>query len=180
MSNEFAIICVSIIKLNTGFPGDPVLKNLPANAKDTGNVGSISGSGRSPQVGNGNTFQYSCLENSTDRGAWLPMAHGVTKSWTRVSTHTYWTCRSLIFSIRNKTTSSILLDKCLYNVMYNILWLHFQIWFTEIHNIAEIIKKKKKNAWKTLSSWLSLSKIDSSYSPVSSLEGNLTFHSCWC
>ena len=129
--------------MNIGFPGNTVLKNLPANAEETGNVGSISESGRSPQVGNGNTFQYSCLENSTDRGAWRPIVHGVTKSWTQLSTHTYWTCGSfLIFSIRNKTTSSILLDKCLYNVMYNILWLHFQIWFIELYNIAEIIFKK--------------------------------------
>ena len=44
-----------------------VVKNLPANAGDTG---SISRSGRSPGVGNGNPLQYSCLENPMDRGAW--------------------------------------------------------------------------------------------------------------
>ena len=44
-----------------------MIKNLPANA---GNVGSISASGRSPGVGNGNPLQYSCLENLMDRGAW--------------------------------------------------------------------------------------------------------------
>ena len=46
-----------------GFPGDAVLKNPPANAGDTRDVGSIPGLGRSPGVGNGNPLQYSCLEN---------------------------------------------------------------------------------------------------------------------
>ena len=48
----------------------PVVKNLPASAGDGRNVGSIPESGRSPGVGNGNPLQYSCLENSMDRGAW--------------------------------------------------------------------------------------------------------------
>ena len=48
----------------------PVVKNLPASAGDGRNVGLIPGSGRSPGVGNGNPLQYSCLENSMDRGAW--------------------------------------------------------------------------------------------------------------
>ena len=52
-----------------GFPGGPVVKNPPANAGDTRDVGSIPGSGRSPGE-NGNSLQYSCLENSIDRGAW--------------------------------------------------------------------------------------------------------------
>ena len=52
-----------------GFPGGSVVKNLPANAGDTGDVGSILGSGRSPG-GNGNPLHYSCLENPIDRGAW--------------------------------------------------------------------------------------------------------------
>ena len=47
--------------------GFPVIKNMPVNA---GDVGSIPGSGRSPEGGNGNPPQYSCLENSMDRGAW--------------------------------------------------------------------------------------------------------------
>ena len=53
-----------------GFPGGPVVKNLPANAGDTGNVSSILGLGRSTGGGNGNPLQYSHLENSMDRGAW--------------------------------------------------------------------------------------------------------------
>ena len=50
-----------------------MIKNLPANARDTGDVGSIPGSGRYPAVGNGNSLQYCCLRNSMDRnsrGAW--------------------------------------------------------------------------------------------------------------
>ena len=46
-----------------------VIKNPPANAGDIGDTGSILGSGRSPGGGNGNPFQYSCLETSVDRGA---------------------------------------------------------------------------------------------------------------
>ena len=49
----------------------------------------IPGSGRSPGGGNGNSLQYSCLENSTDRGAWWATVHGVTKSRTRLSNFTY-------------------------------------------------------------------------------------------
>ena len=46
-----------------------MVKNLPANAGDTGDVRLIPGSGRSPEGGNGNPLQYSCLENPVDRGA---------------------------------------------------------------------------------------------------------------
>ena len=48
-----------------------VVKNLPANAGDTGDLGSTPGLRRSPGEGNGNPLQYSCLENPMDRGAWL-------------------------------------------------------------------------------------------------------------
>ena len=49
-----------------------------------GDLGSIPGLGRSPREGNGYALQYSCLENSMDRGAWQSMVHGVAKSWTRL------------------------------------------------------------------------------------------------
>ena len=69
-----------------------MVKNLPVNAGDTRDPGSIPGSGRSP--GGGHTLQYSCLENPTDRGAWRAMVHRVSKSQTRlqqlsVHTHTH-------------------------------------------------------------------------------------------
>ena len=70
-----------------GFPGGSVVKNLPANAGDTRDAGSIPGSGRSPGGGNGNPFQYSCLENPIDRGAWWATAHGVTELDTTEHTH---------------------------------------------------------------------------------------------
>ena len=60
-----------------------MVRNLPANAGDIRDTGSIPGSGRSPGEGNGNPFQYSCLENPMDRGAWMvATVHGVTKSQT--------------------------------------------------------------------------------------------------
>ena len=59
-----------------------VVKNLLANARDVGDLGSIPGLGRSPGRGNGKSLQYSCLENPMDRGAWRAIVHGVAKSWT--------------------------------------------------------------------------------------------------
>ena len=53
-----------------------VVKNLPANAGDVKDAGSIPGLGTSHGVGNGNPFQYSCLENSMDRGAWRATTMG--------------------------------------------------------------------------------------------------------
>ena len=50
--------------LALGFPAGSVVKNPPANAGDAGNAGSIPGSGRFPEGGNGNLLQYSCLEKS--------------------------------------------------------------------------------------------------------------------
>ena len=60
----------------------------------------IPGSGRSPGEGNGNPLQYSCLENSTDGGAWWAMVHGVAKTRTQLSNFTEYCHRKLkIFSI---------------------------------------------------------------------------------
>ena len=65
--------------LEGGFPGGSKVKNLPANS---GDAGSISGSGRYPEGGNSNPLQYSCLGNPTDRGVWQVTAHGVAKGQT--------------------------------------------------------------------------------------------------
>ena len=62
-------------------------KKSPGNGGDSRDLGSISRSGKSLGVGNGNPFQYPCLENSMDRGVWLAIVHGVTKSQTRLSMH---------------------------------------------------------------------------------------------
>ena len=61
-----------------GFAIGSVVKNLPANAGDSGDMRSIPGSERSHGEGNGKPFQYSCLDNSMGRGAWQPTVHGVT------------------------------------------------------------------------------------------------------
>ena len=58
------------------FPGGSVGKNLPANE---GDVGSIPGSERSPEKGNGNPLQYSRLKNPMDNGAWQAIVHGVAR-----------------------------------------------------------------------------------------------------
>ena len=100
MTEEISVICFNIIEpwrhyakwdkqsqkdkycmipLIWGFPCSSVLENPSANAGDMGDGGLIPGSGRSLEVGNGNPFQYSCLENSMDRGAWKAIVHGVTK-----------------------------------------------------------------------------------------------------
>ena len=57
-----------------------MVKNPLASAGDIRDKGSIPGSGRSPGVGNGNPLQYSCLENSMDRGAWRAKVHGASES----------------------------------------------------------------------------------------------------
>ena len=66
------------INADEGFPGGSVVKNPPANAGDSG---LIPGLGRCPGEGNGNPFQYSCLENPMDREAGQATVHGVTKGW---------------------------------------------------------------------------------------------------
>ena len=66
-----------------------VVKNLSANAGNSSDASSIPGLGRSPGIGNGNPFQYSCMETPMDRGAGRATVHGVTKSWTQLSVRTH-------------------------------------------------------------------------------------------
>ena len=61
-----------------------MVKNPPANAGDLRDASLIPGLGRSPEVGNGNPLQYSCLDNSMDREAWQSTVHGVAKSQTQL------------------------------------------------------------------------------------------------
>ena len=69
-----------------------LVKNLPANAEDARDARLIPESGRSPGDGNGNPFQYSCLENSMERGAW----------WATVMVYSPWGCKQ-----SDATTSSV-------------------------------------------------------------------------
>ena len=71
-----------VCKYCMGFPGGSDGKET---AYSVGDLGSIPESGRSPGEGNGNLLQYSCLENSMDRGAWKTIFHGVAKSMTQLS-----------------------------------------------------------------------------------------------
>ena len=59
-----------------------MVKNLPGRVGDPGLIPEL---GRSPGEGHGYPLQFSCLENSMDRGAWRATVHGATKSWTRLS-----------------------------------------------------------------------------------------------
>ena len=78
--------------IHWGFPGGSVVKNLPANAGDAGDGGSIPGSGRSPREGNGNRLQCSSLQNSMDGGAWQAAIHGLQRvRHDRTHTHAFTT-----------------------------------------------------------------------------------------
>ena len=79
---EKSLILILAIGQYWDFPGGSVVKNPPANA---GDMGSIPGSGRSPEEGNGDPLQYSCLGNPMDRRAWHATVHGLQKSQTQLS-----------------------------------------------------------------------------------------------
>ena len=80
------------------------------SACQAGDVGSIPGSGRFPGVGNGNPLQYSCLEDSKNRGAWQTTVHSVVKSETWLSN---WT--------ETTTKANCCSTKCWVNAMYRVL-----------------------------------------------------------
>ena len=70
---------IKVYYIAQGFPGGSDSKESACNA---GDAVLIPGSGSYPGERNGNPLQYSCLENSMDRGAWWTTVHGVAKSWT--------------------------------------------------------------------------------------------------
>ena len=63
-----------------GYPGGTMVKNPPANARDSRDAGSIPGSERFPREGIGNPLQYSCLKNPMDRRGWQPTVNGAAKN----------------------------------------------------------------------------------------------------
>ena len=68
-----------------------MVKNPLASSGDAGDMGLILGSGRYPAGGNGNSLQYSCLENSMDQRAWQATVHGLERAGrdcARMNTHT--------------------------------------------------------------------------------------------
>ena len=85
-----------------------------ASTRNAGDLGSIPGSGRSPGEGNGNPLQYSCLENSMDRGAWWATDHGVTKSWTQQSYFTFFLSFASILA--TSFQSHEILDQVILNI----------------------------------------------------------------
>ena len=75
-----------------------VVKNLFANTGDVRDAGSIPGLGRSPGEAHGNPLQYSCLENSTDRGVWWATVHRVAKT-EATCTHAQQLKSDLVYSL---------------------------------------------------------------------------------
>ena len=91
----YTYVCVCVyVYVYISFWSGSVIKNLPANAGDTGAIGSIPGLGKS-EGRNGNLFQYSCLENPMDRRVWRVIVRGVAESdtwlssWAHTHTHTH-------------------------------------------------------------------------------------------
>ena len=77
-----AAIETAVSEEGEGSPGGSVVKKSDCSARDPGSIPRL---GRSPREGNGNSLQYSFLENPRDRGAWWATVHGVTESWTRLN-----------------------------------------------------------------------------------------------
>ena len=76
-----------LFKIFNPLGGASLVSSVVKNPLPMQETGSIPGSGRSPGEGNGNPLQYSCLENAMDRRGWWAAVHGVTRSWTGLSTH---------------------------------------------------------------------------------------------
>ena len=93
---------MSVIKPSSGewgFSDGSEGEESACNAGDTGDAGSIPGLGRSPRGRNSYPLQYSCLENSMDRGVWQVKVHRVAKSRTQLYTSDSWGMDLLILSI---------------------------------------------------------------------------------
>ena len=106
-----------------------MVKNLPANAGEARDTGSISGLGKSPGGGHGNLSQYSCLENSMDRGAWRAIVHGVAESQLWLNslslslshTHTHTHPRDTNSSVGVAWCSDYLVPTKCFSYLYSIL-----------------------------------------------------------
>ena len=133
MDNVINIINTAVC---TGLPGGSDVKNLPADAWDTGGTGSIPESGRSPGGGDGTPLQYSWLEDPIDRGAWRVTVHGIAKSWTWLSTHA-----CMLYMKIEKILSSHLKEKN-YFYFFNFVPIRddeyvWNLWWKALHNICK-------------------------------------------
>ena len=99
-----------------------VVKNLPANAGDVRETGSISGLERSPAGGHGNPLHYSCLENPMDRGAWWATVHRTAKSWTWLK----WLSTHIPAGIWPSWDLNSALSGFEYILSWSIMWLHLR------------------------------------------------------
>ena len=81
LKGDLIPLCVNLhdCKMQIGSPDSSVVKNSLAEAGDTGDAGSMPGSGRFPEGGNGNPLQYSCLGNPMERGAWWATVHRISE-----------------------------------------------------------------------------------------------------
>ena len=114
-----------------------VLKNLPANAGDVRDAGSIPGSGRSPGRGHGNPLQYSCLKNPMDRGAWRATAHSVAQNRTRLSDLAA-AAAAAAWLIVGEGPGNLLHYSCLKNPMDRGAWR------ATVHSIAKSRTRQKQ------------------------------------
>ena len=134
-----------------GLPGDISGKEPPANARD---MGLIPGWGRSPAEGNGNPLQYSCLDNSMDRGAWWATVHGTTKDMTeQLSTCPftlllYFTILSLSKKRKKERNTLFLLfnlGSSYWHIFIPTWFFHWQCiiywWAHQAHSLFPFLKK---------------------------------------
>ena len=106
-----------------------VVKNLPANAADTRDEGSVPGSGRSPGGRHGNPLQYLYLGNPMDREDWQATVHRAAKSWTRLKRLSTHTCTIMITQILTTDLQSqyrpiatnLIQSRCLFDSIFDVL-----------------------------------------------------------
>ena len=103
---------------------------MPVNAGDTREGGSIPRSGRSSGGRNGNPLQYSCLENSMDKGAWLATVHRITKSWTWLSGMHLACTQMIVYYVCTYIFVNVYMYKHIHDTLYIIhsslkYWFHF-------------------------------------------------------
>ena len=136
-------ILIKLWYLSLLLPDDTVVKNPSAKAGDLGEVGSIPGSGRSREAGNGTLLQYSFLENSMDREAWWSIVNEVVKIQMQLSTYTTNISYKSYIEINNKIGRNNWIKKkvqkeknwnnkkAMRNIKKRIILLSLQSWLNE-------------------------------------------------